>query len=45
MIFGWVEGPAGSVMFRVQGPDAIIKANEGKIDQLLASMKPVEKKQ
>ena len=45
MIFGWVEGPSGSIMFRVQGPDAIIRANEAKVDQLLASMRPVEKKQ
>jgi hypothetical protein len=45
MIAGWVEGPSGSIMFRVQGPDAIINANLAKIDQLLASMKPNEKKQ
>jgi hypothetical protein len=44
MIAGWVEGPSGSIMFRVQGPDAIINANLTKIDQLLASMKPNEKK-
>jgi hypothetical protein len=44
MIAGWVEGPSGSIMFRVQGPDAIINANKDKIDQLLASMKPAEKK-
>ena len=45
MIAGWAEGPNGSIMYRVQGPDAIINANLTKIDQLLASLKPNEKKQ
>jgi len=45
MIAGWVEGPNGSIMYRVQGPDAIINTHLAKIDQLLASMKPNEKKQ
>jgi len=45
MIAGWVEGPNGSIMYRVQGPDAVINANLTKIDALLASMKPNEKKQ
>jgi hypothetical protein len=44
MICGWVEGPDGSIMFKVQGPDAIIKAHEARIDQLLASMRPKDKK-
>lgn len=44
MIYGYVEGPAGSIMFRVQGPDAVIESNMSKIDALLASMRPAEKK-
>ncbi len=39
MIMGYVEGPNGSILFRMQGPDAIIKANEAKLDQFLASLK------
>jgi hypothetical protein len=44
MICGFVEGPNGSIMFKVQGPDAVIKTHEARIDQLLASMKPSDKK-
>jgi hypothetical protein len=42
MHFGWVEGPTGSIMFKVQGPDAIMKPAEPKIEMLLNSMKPRE---
>jgi hypothetical protein len=45
MIMGYVEGPSGSVMFRLQGPDAIVKQHEGKLDQFLASLRPREPKQ
>ena len=38
-------GPNGSILFKLQGPDAIIKANEAKLDQHFASMKAAEKKQ
>lgn len=40
MIYGWVEGPDGSVLFKALGPDTILDAHEKRIDQLLASMKP-----
>jgi hypothetical protein len=39
MIYGYFEGPNGSLMFRMQGPDAVIKPNEAKLDQFLASLK------
>jgi len=45
MIAGWVEGPNGSIMYRMQGPDAIIKPNEAKLDQFLASLKSRTPKQ
>lgn len=44
MICGWVEGPDGSILFKVQGPDAVIKAHEARIDALLASMRTKDKK-
>jgi hypothetical protein len=44
MICGYVVGPEGSIMFKVQGPEAVIKAHEPRIDQLLSSMRPKEKK-
>jgi hypothetical protein len=44
MICGWVEGPNGSVMFKLAGPDSIVKPAETKVDLLLASMKPREMK-
>jgi hypothetical protein len=44
MVCGWVEGPYGSILFKVQGPDAIMKAHDARIDQLLASMRPKDKK-
>jgi hypothetical protein len=40
---GWVEGPSGSIMFRLQGPDAIVKPALEKVDALLASMRPRQK--
>jgi hypothetical protein len=40
MLCGYVEGPTGSIMYKFQGPDAIVKANESKVDLLLNSMKP-----
>jgi hypothetical protein len=45
MIMGYVEGPNGSILFRMQGPDAVIKPNEGKLDQWLASLKSRAPKQ
>jgi hypothetical protein len=44
LVFGWVEGPDGSIMYKFQGPDAVINANQSKVDALLGSMKPREKK-
>jgi hypothetical protein len=44
LICGWAEGPAGSIMFKLQGPDAIVKAHEAKVDELLKSFKPAQKK-
>jgi len=44
MICGYVEGPDGSILYKVQGPDAIMKTHEARIDQLLASMRPKDKK-
>jgi hypothetical protein len=44
MICGFVEGPDGSILFKVQGPDAIIKTHQARIDQLLASMRTKDKK-
>ena len=40
MVGGWIEAPAGSVMFRMQGPDEVIRPNEAKLDQWLSSLKP-----
>jgi hypothetical protein len=45
MVAGWVVGPQGSIMFKFQGPDAIVLANMPKVDALLGSMKPREEKQ
>ena len=45
MICGWVEAPAGSLLFRLQGPDSIVLANVSKAEALLASMKPRQKPQ
>ncbi len=45
LIGGWMEGPNGSLMFRMQGPDAVIKANESKLDQFLSSLRPRAPKQ
>lgn len=42
---GWVEGPSGSIMFKLLGPDAVVKPAEAKVDQLLASMRPRQKQQ
>lgn len=39
MLCGWIESPGGSLLWRFTGPDAIISANESKVDALLASMK------
>ena len=40
MIGGWIEAPNGSIMFRMQGPDDVIRPNEPKLDQWLSSLKP-----
>ena len=39
MYCGWIESPAGSLLYKVIGPDAIVKPAEAKVDQLLASMR------
>jgi hypothetical protein len=45
MLCGWVEAPAGSVLFKLVGPDATVAANESKVEALLASMKARQQKQ
>jgi hypothetical protein len=45
MICGWIEAPAGSLLYKIVGPNDIIAQQEPKVDELLKSMRVREQKQ